>query len=331
MFHVHASPHCGQAGRQPRIGSPPNVSRLNRPDSSASFQRMHRSRSPRFETFVSDARRRPHLWRLLAGVCVSALVYAVWAWAVLTIYGRAAGQEGSAAIRSGRTPGDAYILLSTIIGMALGVALAARSLHRRRPASLFGPSATVLRDFVITAALVGAVQGVALALWSIGHDAKPGMDASVWLPLLPFSLLAVLLQTGAEELAFRGYLQQQLAARFRSPVVWMLVPSIGFGMAHYNPDVTGGNLWLFVFGTICFGLAAADLTARTGSIGAAWGFHFANNTLALLILGMDGMVSGLSLFVTPFDASDPEAGPMILAASLTLGVAWLLARPVLGR
>jgi uncharacterized protein len=43
-----------------------------------------------------------------------------------------------------------------------------------------------------------------------------------------------------------------------------------------------------------FGLIAADLTARTGSIGAAWGFHFANNTMAITILATDGTITGLS-------------------------------------
>ncbi len=292
---------------------------------------MPQSHSPRFEVFVSDARRYPHLWRLLAGICVSALVYALWAQVIVAVYGWTMDQRRVAVAGIGLTPGDAYVLLALPIGLALGAALAARFLHRRRLGSLFGSPATVMRDFIVAAALVGVAQGVALALWTIIYDAEPGMDIAIWLLLLPFSLLAVLLQTGAEELAFRGYLQQQLAARFQSPFIWMLVPSLGFGLAHYSSLVAGGNAWLFVAGTVCFGLAAADLTARTGSIGAAWGFHFANNTVALLIIGLKGMVPGLALFVTPFSAKDPEGGLMIALVLLTLGVAWLLTRLVLSR
>ena len=39
----------------------------------------------------------------------------------------------------------------------------------------------------------------------------------------------------AEELAFRGYLMQALAARFRSPLVWWLLPALLFGAAALEP------------------------------------------------------------------------------------------------
>jgi len=292
---------------------------------------MRRTHTPDFEAFISDARRRPQLWRLLTGICVAALIYILWTWAVIAVYGWALGRNRAAAVSLGLTPGDVYVLLASVIGLALGVMLSARFLHRRRPGSLFGPSTTVLRDFISAAAVVGTVEGVALVLWSMFHDVEPGLDISVWLPLLPLSLLIILVQTGAEELAFRGYLQQQLAARFHSPFIWMLVPSLGFGAAHYSPHMAGGNLWLFVLGAACFGLAAADLTARTGSIGAAWGFHFANNTSALLVIGLKGMVPGLALFVTPFNVEDQQGGTMITLVILALGAAWFMTRVALRR
>ena len=282
-----------------------------------------------FEAFVSAARKHPHLWRLLAGVCVSALVYAAWAGAVSAVYGWTAGQAPT--LTAGLAPGDVYVLLVSAFGLALGAAVAVRLLHHRPVGSLLGPLTTVLRDFVFAAALAGAVQCVALALQTMVYDVEFGMDVSVWLLLLPLSLLGVLVQTGAEELAFRGYLQQQLAARFRSPLVWLLVPGLAFGLAHYSPAISGGNAWLVVFAAICFGLAAADLTARTGSIGAAWGFHFVGNTAALLAVGLKDMVHGLALFVTPFSAKDSEAGLMIAFDLLALATAWLLVRHFIRR
>ncbi len=292
---------------------------------------MHRPHSPDFEAFVSDARQRPQLWRLLTGVCLTALIYTLWTWAVIAIYGWALGRNRAAAVGLGLTPADVYVLLVSVIGLALGVMLSARFLHRRGSGSLFGSSTTVLRDFILAATVVGTVEGVALVLWSMFHDVEPGLDILVWLPLLPLSLLIILAQTGAEELAFRGYLQQQLAVRFHSPFFWMLIPSLGFGAAHYSPHVTGGNLWLFVLGAAFFGLAAADLTARTGSIGAAWGFHFANNTSALLVIGLKGMVPGLALFVTPFSVEDQQGGMMVALVILALGAAWFMTRVALRR
>ena len=48
-----------------------------------------------------------------------------------------------------------------------------------------------------------------------------------------------------------------------------------------------------------FGLIAGDVTARSGGIGIAVGLHFANNAFALCLFGVDGYLSGLSLFVLP--------------------------------
>ena len=54
-------------------------------------------------------------------------------------------------------------------------------------------------------------------------------------------------------------------------------------------------IWAFFFG-----LAAADLTARSGTLGPAIGFHLVNNALAFLLYGEAGGVdSGLALFLFP--------------------------------
>ena len=96
------------------------------------------------------------------------------------------------------------------------------------------------------------------------------MAVSTWLLWLPVALVAVVLQTGAEELLFRGYLQSQLAARFRSQAIWLLIPSILFGFAHFGPGLPlNAALGYVVFATL-FGLMAADLTSRTGTIGDHW-------------------------------------------------------------
>ena len=64
-------------------------------------------------------------------------------------------------------------------------------------------------------------------------------------------------------------------------------------------------IWAF-----CFGLAAADLTARSGTLGPAIGFHLVNNALAFLLFGQaGGMDSGLALFLFPADPAQPLLPP----------------------
>src|SRR5690606_23395048 len=128
----------------------------------------------------------------------------------------------------------------------------------------------------------------------------PGVPPLLWLLLLPLSLTAVLVQTSAEEILFRGYIQQQLAARFASPLIWMVAPAVIFGLLHYRPDA-GANGGLIMLWAAGFALAAADLTARAGTLGPAIALHFMSNTSALLILSAEGTLSGLALFRLQID------------------------------
>jgi len=111
---------------------------------------------------------------------------------------------------------------------------------------------------------------------------------------LPLAAILVFLQTGAEELFFRGYLLQQLAARFQNPLIWFALPPIAFGLLHYEPTVYGGISWGVVIGICLTGLAWADLTRITGNIGAAWGWHFMNNFLLFNFLSLQDDMNGFS-------------------------------------
>ena len=118
----------------------------------------------------------------------------------------------------------------------------------------------VLRDFV-TGVLIMAVVGGGLTLAAVPllPPLEIAADPRLWLAFLPLALLGVLVQTGAEELVFRGYVQSHLAARFGAPLVYMTVPSLLFGLAHYNPGELGANLWI-----VETGLAAGDKVTVDG-------------------------------------------------------------------
>jgi hypothetical protein len=71
----------------------------------------------------------------------------------------------------------------------------------------------------------------------------------------------------------------------------------------------------------------ADLTARTGNLGAALAFHFANNAVALLFVGIAGNLDGLALWSLPIDLKDSDAvRPALILDFATMIVSWLLAR-----
>ena len=287
-----------------------------------------------FNTFVDPARVRPQLWRLVLGVVLLLGIYIGTVVLILASMWLVVGTDRADALywveRMTRTdtPTSTLLILATFAGLALGAWAAARVMHKRSLATLFGPSIGFVKNFAISATVVGTIYAAILAIWGVGFDALPNLDFSLWLTFLPMAIAGLLLQTGAEELAFRGYLQQQLAARFASPIAWMILPSALFGLAHYNPEGGGATLWLVIGAATAFGLIAADLTARTGSIAAAWGFHFANNTVAILVLATEDTITGLSLYLTPYGIGDVPP-IMFLGDFATIVVCWLILRRIL--
>lgn len=290
-----------------------------------------------FDRFLAPARAYPQLWRLLLGLVLIVASFLPMVAAVMlgTWWVLARDEDGLLWMQrmiTADTATGTLILLATFLPMALATFLAARLLHKRGAGTLFGPRVRVLRDFVIAAGIVGGMLAVSVALWSLTYDAVPNLPPGTWAMLLPLALLGVLIQTGAEEVLFRGYLQQQLGARFRSPLAWMVVPSVLFGLVHFDSITMGGAAWLLVGYATVFGLIAADLTARTGSIGAAWGFHFANNVLAILILSTNGTITGLSLYLTPYYISEVDhLNPLLLVDLGFMVLVWLLVRRAVTR
>lgn len=292
---------------------------------------------PAFAAYIAPARAYPQIWRLVLGLALVAGVYFLWMALLGGLLWLASGLDGLdvrlQTIGRGADPWSLLLLLSTFIGMALGVWAAARLLHGRGWRSLFGRPAAVLRDFVLGVAVMLVVGGgLGLLFLPFTPSLVPATPLSLWLAFLPLALLGIALQTGAEELVFRGYLQQQLAARFASPFVWMLLPSLLFGLAHYAPAEMGANTWLVVAATGFFGLIAADLTARTGALGLAWGLHFANNCLAILLVSAMGGLDGLALFQLPEGAAHAEVlRPLLLADMALMGAVWAACRLLLRR
>ena len=287
--------------------------------------------APVYESFIAPARARPQIWRLLVGLVLIALVYVLWLALIgggVVLFGGLDRLEARLAeIGQGSDPATLTVLLLTFAGMGLGAMLAARLMHGRPMGSLFGRAPVVLRDFALGFGILGGLALVTGLPALLFVDLEPGLALEVWLRFLPVVLLGLLIQTGAEELVFRGYLQQQLAARFRSPLVWMVLPSVLFGLAHYAPEEMGANAWHVVLATGAFGLVAADLTARAGSLGLAWGLHFANNIFAILFITAGGALDGMALGRLPYGPDDTEVmRPLILADIALLGVTWGLCR-----
>lgn len=232
------------------------------------------------------------------------------------------GQE----LAGGANPVALLALLFGFVFWIIAMAVALPMVHRRELRPVLGLFVWPQFRAVFWAMLL--LYGVLIILppWDLLSDTVPNLPIARWLVLLPLGLLCILIQVTAEELIFRGYLQQQLAARFASPLIWMGVPSALFGLAHYDASM-GSNAWLFVIWAGVFGLLMADLTARSGSLGPAIAVHLINNIFALLVISPADSMSGLALYSYTFSLQDEAAVLTLLPVDFALMlVAWLTAR-----
>lgn len=287
------------------------------------------------EPFVAPARARAEFWRLAVGLLVTAVVYGLGVAAVFLLVIVWSGMDGASRwmqeMSSGAGPTGTLLLLATFAGMALGPMVAVKLFHRRPVLSLFGPLPRLRRHFAITVGICVLFYAATALIPLPAPTPQPNLEFALWASFLPLALVGVLLQTGAEEVLFRGYLQQQLAARISSPLAWMVLPSAIFAGLHYQPEIMGENTWLMMLAVFVFAMLAADLTAVTGTIGAAWALHFVNNALAILVVSTDGPLSGLALYTVPISPSSEDIRPLFYLDIATMVALWAVIRLVLRR
>ncbi len=279
------------------------------------------TKNPKFQEFYAPAMATNQIWRLGVGIVVLAVFYFVF---VFALFGSISYLDSSfdAMGLNMNDPKSIIILLLSFFGMFFGVLLSVRLLHKRGLKSLLGQNMrTVTRNVIYGFAIVCVLAVIGMFVFSFIDPPTRQMELSVWLSWMIFAIPLLFIQILSEELIFRGYFQQQLAARFDSRWIWYVLPSVAFGMLHYDAETMGSNAWLVVAHTTLFGLIAADITARTGNLGAAIGMHFANNLFALTIVTLDGSLSGLGLYLTSVHVSDEEQIRNILTFDLCLMIA----------
>lgn len=284
--------------------------------------------------FVAPALGRTQLWRTVAGLALTAVLYILALQLISTTLLTALGSTPAMAtlrdIATGATPLGLIGLLFTYLPLSIGLGLATMLILKRDFFSLIGPIVPAWHCFLWVALPLLALWATMMPLQIMAPNVNRHLGLWAMLQWLPLALPGLLVQTGTEELLFRGYLQQQLGARWRSPWVWMVLPSLLFGALHWAPETYGPLAPLVTAWAVAFGLVAADLTARTGNLGAAVGLHFANNAQSLFLVGLDGNLHGLSLYTVVLPMTDTVAQlPYIAVDSAALLVSWLIARVVL--
>ncbi|WP_281842820.1 CPBP family intramembrane glutamic endopeptidase [Sinisalibacter aestuarii] len=283
--------------------------------------------------FWQPALARNQIWRSALG---TVLIFAVW---VAASFGAITG--GAALIgrpvwevARGNDPASAAAFFASFIGFHIALAIVLPLLHRRRYRSLFGPEGRLNPAHLWRGAAVTlGIATVLYALIAVEHAVLPAgvspplelnLPPATWALILLPALALIFLQVLAEEAVFRGYLLQQLRARFRSPLIWAVAPSLLFGLLHFDATTYGTiNAAAYVLNATLMGTFAAFVTLRTGNLAAAIGLHFGNNA-ALAAIGLKGNLAGFSLFVVEMELRSGYATYSILTQTAAMAVIFAL-------
>jgi uncharacterized protein len=260
--------------------------------------------------------------RLLGGIVI---IVTFWV-AVTVLIGGLAGPDVLTADGMGGTPVGALLLFLSLSGLGIGAVIAARVTHGWSFADLFGPPGSIERFAPRALAVSGGLGLVAVLMTVVVSPVEQQLPLSLWVTYLPMAFVALLIQTLAEELAFRAYVLKALSHMGVAPTVVIGATSALFALLHFDPEATlSGHIFRFL---IFFAIAAtaADLTLRSGSIVSAWMIHLTNNIAAALFVAPEGHLSGFSLWLTPVSAvTDIPPGAAMLEIGRILLV-WVLIR-----
>jgi len=143
--------------------------------------------------------------------------------------------------------------------------------------------------------------------------------------LVLISLIFIPLQTGFEEVLFRGYLLQGFQLLTKNKWVAVVITGVAFGLLHIaNPEVAEYGLGLAMPQYILFGILFGFMTVMDNGLELAWGAHAANNIFLSLFVTHEA-----SALQTPAMFRAVELDPvmdlisLVFAGAVFLGICWV--------
>ena len=284
--------------------------------------------SPAFHRYVDRAREgRPGLGRLVLGLVLIAVVVALASAGAVVVALAAIGAAAVAPEESARsalsnffaTPAGIACLLASFAGMWVGVWLALRLAQRRPVAGVLGAEGRISWPDFARGALAALLTGGLSQLVAVLIDPQIGrgeIAVEAWLAWVPPLALLILLQSSAEEVVFRGYLLQSLAARWRHPLVWGGLPTLLFTLLHLRGHHSAGLTAAGLIGVAAVAGSAVLLVCRSGNLGAAMGLHFGANVCGILFMSQADWLNGAALFLG--DATDWSEAELLAFTVLDL-------------
>ncbi|MBZ9570010.1 CPBP family intramembrane metalloprotease [Methanobrevibacter sp. TMH8] len=162
---------------------------------------------------------------------------------------------------------------------------------------------------IIKGALIWLVFLIVMLLISIILDPS-GFNinfniGNLYLTILLF-ILAIPIQVLFEELFFRGYINQGLSLKIKSPIIVILISSFVFSLGHI---INGGTDPIFMVSniviTFMMGMIFSVATLATNGIEWAVGAHLINNFFAFIISSSEGSFGSFETIIQSTNLTDP--------------------------
>jgi membrane protease YdiL (CAAX protease family) len=268
-------------------------------------------------------RQHAKIWRILVGLIIFTIVYVtplVILGGMIAIFSASPSTD----FTLGTTPIDLAMIMATFIPAWFGIRFAMFWPFRTTLQSLYGVANRLnWRDLSIGfsfAFCILCVLEIITALFltgpGTGYEAQLVSTPDVWLMWFAPLFALILVQVGAEELLFRGYLLRTIWARGGRFWWAIFIPSFVFGLGHFSPNEFGPNAWLYAANTTVTGIILCAVTIWRGNMGAAFGLHLGVNCFSILILSNKGYLSGGALFLNQAAPDAPITGIAFAAATL---------------
>ena len=271
---------------------------------------------------MNSATTRPRLWRWIFGTLFIVTTWQVLGLALTFLFASyfdldvellfSTADEDLAAIRALPAWSSAATVLISFLPLLIATLLAYRIFLKKNIKSLF----TSRDRYSYKRTWIGFAS---LALISIAFGSIDlilnwdsytfSFKASAFLPYLLIAFTLLPIQTTAEELFFRGWIQRWLDNGKKKQWSISILSGAIFSLPHLaNPEVAGNELIFPIISYGATGFMLAWVTYRDKSLELAIGAHFANNLLAaLLVSSQDSALPSVSLFSVPEVAWGPAA------------------------
>lgn len=231
----------------------------------------------------------------------------------------------------------AYLLFLLVFPASLiALYFGQKFLHKRTILSLHTSAKKIrwsrgMQAFLITWIVLGS-------LTAIGHFSglspiNTNFDTGRFLMYAVVSLIFIPMQSGTEEIVFRGYLNQGFTHILKNKWIAFIITSALFASMHLsNPEALKGAedgiLLLTMSSYFFFGFVACLMVWMDDGLESAIGFHAANNTFAAIFVNYEGSVLPTpSLFMaTPNTVIDVPT--TLLAMALIAAILYKTRKPL---